>query len=457
MGWTGSILNGVGGFTAIAANGQGDLQRALGRSVMSKIQLVGDVAINNGVTVDANIIRKMAKYKPFKNATVVFDSFSARNSARAAARYGMAEPTYFYPNTYTIPAAWTYNKPVCGTNPLRVEDFIKDTTSADAGYDPHAVPPLAMEIPGGLKCATTFAALLWKDSYVNNYLASRSTSDVWRSDRSLSIAELLGGGQNNYNSYYVAFVFYRYNSAGTSIEAAELVVTNKKFGDFFVQVFMFYPQGDGTQSGDYVEGGIHYPVIPMLQTTTYVGRKFAVLVCLSNTGPSDPTTYAYQVLPNNYSCIPLGFDADRRWDYLVETASSEKAIDMLTGVLNTGPTLTLVQQHTGGWNEYSCSMWVTADITSASGWQGTFANVHVSAYAPSGMFGGLPGSGSEYGEYTNDVQVSIPAGGQTYTRQLVQLPNVFIYKDAPKEVVVSAKFTQTGNEKAFNNTLTITD
>ena len=41
-------MNGVGGFTAIAANGQGDLQRALGRSVMSKIQLVGDVAISNG-------------------------------------------------------------------------------------------------------------------------------------------------------------------------------------------------------------------------------------------------------------------------------------------------------------------------------------------------------------------------------------------------------------------------
>lgn len=446
MGWTGEILNGVGGFTKIAANGTGDLQTALGTTSMSQIALCTHANIN-----------AIAKYKPFKNPNISFASFASRNAARAAARYGMTEPTYFYPNAYTIPAAWSYDRPVSGVNPLRAQDFIKDDTTANAGYDPNAVPPLAMEVPGGLKVAATFATMLRKDSYVNNYLAGQSSKEWW-ADRSLSIAEILGGGLNDYNEYWIAFVFYLYNAAGTSIEDAALVVTNKKFGSFSgVEVFRFYPQGDGTQSGDYIEGGIHYPVIPMLQSTTYVGRKFAVVACLSSTGPSDPISYAYQVLPNNYSCIPLGFDAANRWDYAIVTASSEKAIDMLTGVFNTGPVLTLVQQHAGGWNEYSCSAWVTADITSAAGWTGTSAVVNVKAYAPGGQFGGVPGSGSEYGEYVQDVSISVPSGGHTNTRQLIQLPNVFIYKDAPHTVVVNGKFTQNSNEKAFNNSLTISD
>lgn len=435
MPWNDSTKVLTAPFTKIAANGQGDLQKALSSSLMSQIRLFTETNIN-----------PMAKYKPIKS-----NKPSITAADREAARYGMSEPSYFYPNSYAIPDAWTYNRPTA-ENPnewLRALDF--------DGYDAQAVPPLAMEVPGGLRVAEPFGILMWKDSYVNNYLSSRMTNRWW-ADRSLSIAELLGSGLNDYNNYWVSFVFYLYNTAGTSIQDACLVATNKKFGNMLgADVFMFCPQGDGTQDGDYIESGVHYPVIPMLQSTAHVGRKFAIVSCLSSTGPSDPTSYAYQVLPNNYSCIPLGFDARHRWDYAIETAESAKAIDMLTGVFNTGPTLTFIRQHDGGWNEYSCSAWVSADITSADGWQGTSAMVHVSATAPGGMFGAVPGSGGEYGEYVEDVGILVPSGGHTNTRQLVQLPNVFIYKDAPHTVIVTAKFTQNGNEKAFNNTLTISD
>lgn len=456
MGWTGSILNGVGGFTTVARDGNGDLQLALGRTTTSKLKLIADIA-DDGIS-PANSINVMAKYKSFICPNFLFADAASRNAARAAARYGMSEPSYFYPSSLLIPGPWIYDKPVAGTNPLRAEDFVKDRTTVGAGYDPHAVPPLAMEVSGGLKCAATFTTMLWKDGYVNNYLAGRS-DDKWWDDRSLSIAELLGGGLNSYYGYWIAFVFYRYDSAGASIENATLVVTNKKFGDVSgVGTFQFYPQGDGTQSGDYIDQqGIHYPVIPTLQTATYVGRKFAVVACLSSTGPSDPISYAYQVLPNNYPCIPLSFDANHRWDYAIETASSEKAIDLLTGVFNSGPVLTFIRQHEGGWNEYSCAAWITADITSQENWSGTSANVHISASAQYGMFGAAPGQPGSYGEYTADMNISVPSGGHTTTQQLVQLPNVFIYKDGAHEVVVSAKFTQNGGEKAFNNTLTISD
>lgn len=59
------------GFTKIATNGQGDLQRALGRSVKSEIQLVGDVDVN-GNRVGA--INKWAKFKPFQYSGVFADS-----------------------------------------------------------------------------------------------------------------------------------------------------------------------------------------------------------------------------------------------------------------------------------------------------------------------------------------------------------------------------------------------
>ena len=468
MGWTGEILNGVSGFTKIGVS-LGDLENALGRSTAKgHIQLIGDVIQVNGTWQFANAINKMAKYKPFKNANATFSDFSARNSARAAARYGMAEPTLFYPNSFAAPPAWVYDRPVTISNntvsithPLRAEDFIKDTSTASAGYDPNAVSPLAMDIvsTGGLKAAGTFAILLWKEAYVNNYLSLISDSGEWWADRSLSVQDILHGGStsNHYEDYYIAFIFSVYNAAGTSITDANLVTTNKKFGNISSQeVFVFYPQGNGT-GGDYVESNIHYPIIPLLEGTTYAGRNFMVTVCLTNTGPSNTTTYAYQVIANNNSCVSLGFDADKRYDYTITKAQSTSAIDMLSAVFNTGPTLTLVRQLSGGWNEYSCSAWVTASVTSEAGWTGTSATVQVSATAPFGTFGNIPGESGSYGEYTSEVSISVPSGGHTNTRQLIQLPNVFIYRDATHSVVVTAKFIQNTNQKPFSNSLTITD
>lgn len=424
-----------------------DTDNNLGISIADIQAAVGSSRNDIGGLIVNGTINPMAKYKPVKSSKLGILTVSER----ASARYGMVEPSYFYPNSFTLPDAWSYNRPTAGkpNEWFRFLDF--------DGYDSQAVPPLAMEVPGGLRVAETFATLLWKDGYVNNYLAGKSSAR-WEADSSLSIAELIGSGLNSYNNYYIAFVFYLYNTAKTGITDATLVVTNKTFGDVTgVGIFTFYPQGDGTQTGDYVEGGIHYPVIPMLQDTTYVGRQFAVLACLCNTGPQDPVNYAYEVLPNNYSCIPLGFDANRRWDYALVTADSAKSVDMLTGVLNSGPTLTFVRQLTGGWNEYSCAAWVTADISSKAGWSGTQMTVHVEAYAPYGSFGAPPTESSSYGVFEADVSVSVPSGGHTNTRQLVQLPNVFIYKDAPHEVAVSAKFVDTSGSKPFSNVLTITD
>ena len=77
MGWNDNIkvLNGVGGFTKIAANGQGDLQVALRRGETSHILLVGDLKYDQQNNLeDGEYINVSAKYKPFRNNTVVFSS-----------------------------------------------------------------------------------------------------------------------------------------------------------------------------------------------------------------------------------------------------------------------------------------------------------------------------------------------------------------------------------------------
>lgn len=436
-------------FTKIAANGQGDLQQALGTGSMSQAAMM---------TGQAGYINPMAKYKGFRNTTAVFSDANARNNARAAARYGMAEPQYFYPISYTIPPSWIYNKPDGSMYPLRAMDFVKDTISTTAGYDKEAVPPLAIEIPGGLPLQATFGILLWRDAMVNNYISRIGGAGSWVADRSLSVQELIGSGQNNYYDYYISFAIYLYNSAGTAIEDSALVATNKKFGNIEgVNTFLFYPQGDGTQYGDYIDSqGIHYPQIPILNNPYNVGRKYLIALCIGSTGPSSPLTYAYQVIPNNYSVLSLGFDPNRRWDFIEAIAEASSVIDLLSGSFNSGPVLTFIRQHTGGWNEYSCSAWVTVNVTADPSYTGSGTTVHVSAMAPGGTFGNIPGQSGAYGEYTADVGVTV-SGGQTVTATLVQLPNVFIYKDAAHSVVVNAEFTQGGRTKSFNNTLTITD
>lgn len=117
-------------FTKIAANGQGDLQRALARTTCySEIQLVKDVDANGN---DMGIINIFAKYKPFPyNGIWANDSAgkAARLAANQSTNYALTIPTFtgwnaLITGTPNYATKWTYNKPA-GTSlqPLRALDF----------------------------------------------------------------------------------------------------------------------------------------------------------------------------------------------------------------------------------------------------------------------------------------------------------------------------------------------
>lgn len=394
-----------------------------------------------GYAITHGTIVAMAKYKAVKSSKT--SALTATD--RANARYGLVEPSYFSPNTFSTPPAWTYARPTAGSpNELfRMLDF--------NGYDNEALPPIAMDLvsTGGIKINGTFAILLWKDSYVNTYRTIIGASGQWTADQSLSIAEILEGGLNQYNNHYISFIFYRYNSGKTAIEAATLIATNKKFGDIQgSNVFMFYPQGA-------TESGITYPEIPDLQNNAYAGRQYMVAICLSNTGPSSPTSKAYEVLPSNYTCMSLGLDY-HRWDYATTIASSSSAIDSLHCVFNSGPTLSYVTQHSQAWNEYTCAQTISVTITRPAGWSGANISIKIEAVNGSGSFVELPGSSGAINPFEYQVDnVSVPAGTGNITVQLTTIPRSFIYKDAPKVISVSGVMKQSTNQKSMDNTLSI--
>ncbi|MBO7510240.1 MAG: hypothetical protein J6T35_03570 [Bacteroidales bacterium] len=135
-------------FTKIGANGQGDLQQALGRTTCySHIQLVGDVN-QNSVAVGA--VNKWAKYKPVKNTGITYESqldtdktwkstadWWKASNGRCGLSFTTSESLYTGSSPFASGSflrklkdwdssmVWAYDRPVSGTNPLRAYDFIQ--------------------------------------------------------------------------------------------------------------------------------------------------------------------------------------------------------------------------------------------------------------------------------------------------------------------------------------------
>lgn len=448
MGWTGKILNGTNGFVKSNAAALADLQIALQRSETSHIKLVGDLAEDGqGNIYDAEKINVSAKYKPFRHQNIAFASWPARNDARAATRYGMTRPDSFSPSVqyFPVPPAWTYDKPVLNTHPLRVQDFVKDETTASAGYDPYAIPPVALSVEGQLLTDGETILLVWKDAGVNTFWASRTAPGEWWADRSLSIAELLANTDAN---KYVAFALLDLTAGGSPC----IITTGKKFAQLG-EVEYFILSANGTTIGSTA-----YPAIDWLNGQGGVNRNghdVRVAICLCSTGVSNPNN-AYEVLASNIKVFSLGFNYKIRCDYTDVEADTSSPINLLTGVLDSGPVLVDTGIVTDGYKKYTVSLPVKGTITKDPSYLGSSTYVHYIASVPSGSFYAPPTQQGAMPALEDVIQAVVPSSGATY----VTLPDVYIYQGAPQEVIVNANFCDnyagTGRTQPFSNTLTIT-
>ncbi len=265
-------------FTKIAANGQGDLQKALGSSLMSQIRLFTEPWIN-----------PMAKYKPFRNAAPVFATDAARNTARQNARYGFATPIPTLNLTQNIPANnWVYQRPRGGSNnePFRALDFIKTIAETRVGYDRYAGTPLAMMV-GQLVYDAQSQILLFAEDKSN---AIRQDGRVWVADRSLSLAELLES-KSDYYGYYISFLLIDTSDGNYT---KNLIVTNTTVRSF-VSASYNYKEFD-IYAEQTTESGLVHPAVPILSSSR-AGHYFTIVACILP-GNQPPSGYAYAVYTN---------------------------------------------------------------------------------------------------------------------------------------------------------------
>ena len=449
-------------FKKIALNGRGDMQRALGTSSMSEFNMLTSAP-------SSGKINPMAKYKPFKNSNVTFANATAWNNARAATRYGLKPPSVngnetFSPNAYEAPPFWTYDRPrgifpaQSINEPLRAMDLVKDTTSTTVGYDAFAVSPIYLQMQGDLTLASESAIFcLWGESYVNNY-HPYTEGYQWHSDRSLSLSDIFNssGGSSAYLDRYIGMVVYRYNAAGTAIEAANVLVTHmtlRQFNNLSTKLLVIPLTGeDGSVWDDK-----SCPKLDVIGSNNYEGRKYLCVVCVSSTGPSSNSNY-YEILPNNYTFFSLGFDSENPTDRVETVGVAPSGVNQVTPTLNTGITISKTST-TGDWEKWNVVGTLTGTFeTSDSYQQGSF-EVVLTCTLPSGTFDGDPTSQSYVGQRIITKSVTFQSASQTYTRDLAvptDFGDLYIYKDGVKQMQITAVLRQGTKERAFTNTLIVT-
>lgn len=134
-------------FTKIAANGQGDLQKALRTGSLSQAAML---------TGQAGYINPLALWKPFQSTTALYASAVERRADIRRAYGGFKQANGLLP-TYSvnggsvgeIPSApWAYQRPDGSTYPLRAMDFAPgDYGGLPVGYKSDAVSPIGIQWP----------------------------------------------------------------------------------------------------------------------------------------------------------------------------------------------------------------------------------------------------------------------------------------------------------------------
>ena len=291
-------------FTKIAANGSGDLQLALGRSVKSEIQLVGDVDSNGN---DVNAVHIQSKFKPFKDSTVAFSGSgtgSDRELALQNTNLGYIIPSSTYNTLAGVFAAavsagvgatlWHWDKPVSGTNPLRALDFDEYDNQCDWPLQYGITPNPAYynaRVANSIEVSDADAA------------AGISTWDYTDLKKALSVP---GGSTINISSAF-----------GTSIWLA----------------VAWAATGSTTPSGAYTLKGSRYTITPPTTQTTYNVLTFFTNV--TYTGSATSTTGIHIPCPKGltqwtyYNKLPF---MDRGSYYLANEVTFHLRLEVLQSI-----------------------------------------------------------------------------------------------------------------------------
>lgn len=272
MAWNPSSNTLTRGFTKIAANGQGDLQKALNRSVMRHLQLVCDID-GNGNRVNA--INPAARYKPFCYDGT-FATEAAREAARVARNCGLTMSRVAGTAQQSGLAnmwsggiqsgnnfAWAYEPPRenQASEPKRVNDFINENSDT-RGYCSTA------------KFQFNFCVLPNPTNRWSIPPKVQLPTDVMLSADAIALSDLQGDGSQGYTStnhkyfglagFYYTIAIGEHGASGpewvmsypvSTLETSTPEVTffnNKTSSKYYDIVFFFFKPVDG---GSVYNGG----------------------------------------------------------------------------------------------------------------------------------------------------------------------------------------------------------
>lgn len=262
MGWNSysKVLSSNGGYTKIAGNGAGDLQKALKSSRTKQVELFAYGDIN-----------RFAIYKAFKSAAADFASIADRNTARANDLYGFGFPRpTFSPQASTPSAGWSYTRPSVPSYPLRSDDFVYGGDST-LGYQQNAAPCFAVTVGQIVKTGQS-QINLWLDN-MYNYSGVEQQGRVWSSGTSMSFSDFMSG----YSGYYFAFLIISGSTKNVVVSKYKVsdVLSNNGF-----QTVELYVAGNGSSN----------PSIPVIDNTS-TGGSITIIAYLYGTAPSSGKNY----------------------------------------------------------------------------------------------------------------------------------------------------------------------
>lgn len=388
----------------------------------------------------------MAKYKPFRNSTVVFATDDARNTARENARYGFqtSQPPQLVLSQNEPVTDWSYQRPRGGgyNEPFRAMDFIKTVTETQVGYDKGACAPIYVSV-GQLTFDSKSQILLFGEGMSNGH---RPDGKTWWKDRSLSLEELLKSASD----YYGAYISFLLVDTSSGSYEKNLIVTNTTVRQFverdhLARVFELDAQG---ATGE--------PAIPLLASARQ-NHIIRIIACLMETGyPTGTDTYS--VITNNittYISYSLGFVSGcDRASAKLESGEFKMDGTQITAMSVTATNAGIETDWNGArWRAYKITVNATFDTTNVpfSGREVAISGPLQLSNSLSFPFGPTPAEGTHPFEITAVASLEGSKANQGRMLSSTDYLWVALNNGSPIQTTVTANVTFT---YPFNNPLT---
>lgn len=374
----------------------------LGVSIGDVKSVLGELSNDVGNLCKSPKINPMAKYKPIRHASLAV----LTNSDRASVKYGFGAglPPTLALSQNSPQNDWEYEIPrgISYDEWYRLRDF--------DGYVRDACSPLAITV-GQLVYDGESQILLFGNGMSNSI---REDGMTWIDDQSLSISELLQGGQS-VNGYYIAFLL-----VDTNDNAKALLVTNKTMSDFVNNEYSHYIFKVFAQGA--TESGVTYPAVPLLSQSRS-GHSFEIIACLmAGNNPSAGNGYAVYTADNTpgfLGLLPYSLGFVSGCDRIVRTLGS--GAFNLTGLRITGVVVTYTDMITemtynnSTYRAFRINVKAILDTTNAGAWVGdekTVSGMLTLSNGSSFPFGPSPAQGDNPKQVFIATSVASSRSGQ---------------------------------------------